>query len=132
MPPAALTTAFFERLFATAPEVRELLPADLTEHVDHVDAAIAIVIRNLGDLQVLARPLEELGAEHVRWGVGPDRLAAAHAVLLDAVRTLAGERWSRLDERDWSAAFAALLAPMIRGASLALTGRDSASNVNDD
>jgi hemoglobin-like flavoprotein len=126
-PPAALSTAFFEQLAAAMPEARQLLPEDLTPHIEKVEAALALVIRNLGDLRALERPLEELGAHHASFGVSAERLAAAHRLLLDAVRTLAGRRWSRLDEQDWSAAFAALLAPMIRGATAARASAQTSS-----
>jgi hemoglobin-like flavoprotein len=114
--PAAFCEAFFAHLFDAMPEVRPLLPPELAAHGEYVEAAIAVVLRNLGDLFALERPLEELGAEHVRRGITPEQLAAAHPVLVATMRTLAGERWTAHDERDWSAAFSALLTLMVRGA----------------
>lgn len=106
------------------PEARPLLSRDVARHIEYVEAALAIVIRNLGDLWALERPLEQLGAHHASIGVGADRLAASHRLLLDAVRSLAGDRWSPLDEQDWSTAISALLAPMIRGAAAVHPGYD--------
>jgi hemoglobin-like flavoprotein len=117
--PAAFSGAFFLTLFEEMPEVEGLMPADLAAHGEYVEAAIAVVIRNLGDLYALERPLEELGAEHARRGIGPDRLAAAHGILMKTMRRLSATRLSAEEEGDWSAAFAALLAPMIRGAAAA-------------
>jgi hemoglobin-like flavoprotein len=115
--PAAFSRAFFATLFEEMPDVEALMPPDLAAHGEYVEAAVAVVIRNLADLHALERPLEELGAEHARRGIGPDRLAAAHLILLKTMRRLTGERWSAHDEADWSAAFSALLAPIIRGAA---------------
>lgn len=114
--PTAFCEVFFTQLLTAMPEVRPLLPPDLTAHGEYVEAAVAVVIRNLGDLFALERPLEELGAEHVRRGITPRQLAAAHPVLVATMRALAGPRWTVQDERDWAAAFTALLAPMVRGA----------------
>jgi hemoglobin-like flavoprotein len=115
--PAAFAEAFFEHLFAALPEIRPLLPADLASHGEYVEAAIAVVIRNLADLAVLIRPLEELGAEHARRGIHAGQLVNAHPVLMAAMRSLAAGRWSATDERDWAIAFSAMLAPMVRGAA---------------
>jgi hemoglobin-like flavoprotein len=111
--PADFCRVFFDRLFARMPDVRPLMPSDLASHGEFVEAAIAIVVRNLADLEALERPLEELGAEHARHGIGPDWLRTGHAVLMETLRELTGNRWSPSEERDWSVAFAALLAPMI-------------------
>jgi hemoglobin-like flavoprotein len=118
--PAAFAAAFFDHLFAAMPEIRPLLPADLVTHGEYVEAAIAVVIRNLADLDVLIRPLEELGAEHARRGIHAGQLVNAHPVLMAAIRSLSAERWSGADERDWAIAFSAMLAPMVRGAATEL------------
>ena len=113
----AFSKTFFATLFEELPEVEPLMPPDLAAHGEYVEAAVAVVIRNLGDLHALERPLEELGAEHARRGIGPDRLVAAHAVLMKTMMRLSATRWSAEEEEDWSAAFTALLAPMVRGAA---------------
>ena len=115
--PSAFAAAFFTHLFAAMPEVRDRLPENLAGHGEYVEAAIAVVIRNLADLHVLTPALEALGAEHASRGIHAGQLVNAHAVLLAAIRDVSGERWSGEDERDWSVAFAALLAPMVRGAA---------------
>jgi hemoglobin-like flavoprotein len=117
--PAAFSRTFFAALFEAMPEVEPLMPPDLAAHGEYVEAAVAVVIRNLGDLHALERPLEELGAEHARRGIGPDHLTAAHGILVTTMRRLSAGRWSAGEEDDWSAAFTALLAPMIRGAAAA-------------
>lgn len=114
--PAEFCPVFFARLFEAMPDVRALMPENLAAHGEYVEAAIAVVIRNLADLEVLERPLEELGAAHARRGIPPERLAAAHPLLVETVRTLSGDRWTSIDEREWAAAFGALLASMVRGA----------------
>ena len=124
--PGAFAQAFFERLFAAMPDVRPLFPADLVTHGEYVEAAVAVVIRNLADLHVLIRPLEELGAEHVGRGIHAGHLVGAQPVLLATVRDLAGDGWSAEDERDWGRAFSAMLAPMVRGAAAATAARSPA------
>ena len=129
--PTALAATFFRHLFVAMPEMRGLLPEDLDRHGEYLEAAIAVVIRNLADLEVLARPLEELGMEHARRGIDAGQLIGAHPVLMATVRELSAERWTEDDERDWAIAFSALLAPMVRGAaeeSSKVEGRRSKSS----
>lgn len=121
MRPSAFAEAFLRHLVAAMPEVRRLLPEDLARHGEHVEAAVSVVIRNLADLNVLAPALEALGSEHARRGIHAGQLVAAHPVLMATLRELSAGRWSDADERDWSIAFSALLAPMIRGAAGAFT-----------
>jgi hemoglobin-like flavoprotein len=124
--PGTFAEVFFTHLFAAMPDVRPLLPADLVTHGEYVEAAVAVVIRNLADLHVLTRPLEELGAEHVQRGIHAGHLLGAHPVLMATIRSLGGERWSADDERDWARAFSMLLAPMVRGAAAASAVRSPA------
>lgn len=119
IPQGAFAEAFFDHLFAAMPDVRVLFPEDLLTHGEHVEAAVAVVIRNLADLHVLIRPLEELGGAHVPHGIHAGHLVSAHPVLMATIRSLGGERWTKEDERDWSKAFSAMLAPMVRGAAAA-------------
>lgn len=119
IPPGAFAEVFFAHLFAAMPDVRPMLPADLVMHGEHVEAAVAVVLRNLADLHVLIRPLEALGAEHLQRGIHAGHLVGAHPVLMATIRSLAGGQWSPDDERDWSRAFSAMLAPMVRGAAAA-------------
>lgn len=65
--PAAFCEAFFAHLLEAMPEVPAA--AGPEAHGEYVEAAVAVVIRNLGDLFALERPLEELGAEHIRRGI---------------------------------------------------------------
>lgn len=116
IPPAAFCKEFFTRLFEAMPEVRPLLPRDLDAHGEYVEAAVAVVLRNLADLHVLERPLAELGALHLERGIGADQLQQAHGVLVATVRALSADRWTAQDDRDWSAAFDAVLIPMVEGA----------------
>lgn len=121
--PTAFSRTFFECLFEAIPEVRDMMPADLEAHGEFVEAAVAVVIRNLGDLQALEKPLEDLGSEHANRRIGPDQLALAGPVLVETMRRLSGDAWSLRDEQDWTTAFRALLAPMIRGAARGMGGR---------
>lgn len=123
--PTALADAFFRHLFAAMPGIRTLLPDDLVTHGEYVEAAISVVIRNLADLDVLAPALEALGAEHARRGIDAGQLVGAHPVLMATIREASAERWTVSDERDWSIAFSALLAPMVRGAAAEAKARKS-------
>ena len=51
--PRALASSFYQELFALAPRLRPLFPADMTSLQGHFEAALALVIRNLDDLSAL-------------------------------------------------------------------------------
>jgi hemoglobin-like flavoprotein len=114
----ALSSRFYEEMFAAAPALRPLFPADLTSLQGHFEAALALVIRNLHDMDALQQPLRDLGAQHVGWGARPGDYVVARDALVAAIRSRAAT-WSGTLEADWRYAITAIVVPMLQGAAVA-------------
>jgi len=112
-----LSGGFYERLFAAAPNLRRLFPADLTVLQGHFEAALALVIRNLGEMDALREPLRDLGAQHVHWGARPEDYVTAREALVAAIGSLSPS-WDAELEGHWRAAITAIIVPMIEGAAV--------------
>ena len=115
--PRALAARFYEELFAAAPPLRQLFPTDMTSLMGHFEAALALVIRNLGDMGALVGPLSELGVQHVHWGARPEHYAIVRDALISAIRA-SSSTWSDELEADWRSAITAICVPMLQGAAV--------------
>jgi len=112
-----LSARFYERLFAAAPGLRRLFPADLTVLQGHFEAALALVIRNLNDVATLKEPLRDLGAQHVHWGARPEDYVTAREALIGAIGSFSPD-WTPELETHWRAAITAIIVTMIEGAAV--------------
>jgi hemoglobin-like flavoprotein len=115
--PRALAGRFYSELFAAAPQLRGLFPADLTSLQGHFEAALALVIRNLEEMRTLEQPLRDLGAQHVGWGAKPEDYATVRGALVRAIRS-SSATWSDELETDWRLAITAIAVPMLQGAAV--------------
>jgi hemoglobin-like flavoprotein len=118
--PRALAAQFYLELFTAAPALRPLFPADMTALQGHFEAALALVIRNLGDVAVLQDALRDLGAQHVGWRATPEDYFVVRDVLVRAIRE-ASASWNEELEADWRSAITAVAAPMLQGAAVHTT-----------
>jgi len=115
--PRQLSSHFYKELFERAPDLRRLFPTDLTLLQGHFEAALAIVIRNLDDMQALGESLRDLGAQHVHWGARPEDYVTARESLIAATRWLSSD-WNAAIERHWRSAITSIIVPMIEGAAV--------------
>ena len=115
--PRALAARFYGELFAAAPTLRPLFPADMTSLQGHFEAALALVIRNLEEMAVLHGPLSELGVQHVHWGAKPEHYAIVRDALVRAIQASSGS-WTSELEADWRRAITAICVPMLQGAAV--------------
>jgi len=115
--PRRLASRFYEEMFAVAPNLRSLFPADLTSLQGHFEAALALVIRNLDEVSVLQESLRDLGAQHVHWGARPEDYVTAREALIAAIRTLS-RAWTDALESHWRTAITAIVVPMLQGAAV--------------
>jgi hemoglobin-like flavoprotein len=112
-----LSARFYERMFAAAPDLRRLFPQDLTALQGHFEAALALVVRNLNEMETLRDPLRDLGAQHVHWGARPEDYLTAREALVGAIGSLSPS-WNATLEEHWRAAITAIIVPMIEGAAV--------------
>ena len=115
--PRALASRFYEELFATAPKLRPLFPADLASLQGHFEAALALVIRNLENMTALQESLRQLGVQHVHWGAKPEDYLTVRDALIRAIRS-SSSLWSSELEADWRQAITAIAVPMLQGAAV--------------
>jgi len=112
-----LSARFYEKMFAAAPALRRLFPEDLTMLQGHFEAALALVIRNLNEMDGLQEALRDLGAQHVHWGARPEDYITAREALVGAIASLS-PAWNPALEDHWRAAVTAIIVPMIEGAAV--------------
>ena len=112
-----LSGRFYERMFAASPGLRRLFPENLSVLQGHFEAALALVIRNLDDMDALKEPLRDLGAQHVHWGARPEDYLTAREALVGAIASLSPD-WNAALEQHWRAAITAIVVPMIEGAAV--------------
>lgn len=115
--PRQLSARFYQELFTIAPELRRLFPGDLTSLQGHFEAALALVILNLDDMEALSDSLRDLGAQHVHWGARPEDYTTAREALIAAIRGLSAD-WTPLLKANWRAAITSIIVPMLQGAAV--------------
>jgi hemoglobin-like flavoprotein len=115
--PRQLAARFYEVLFDAAPNLRPLFPKDLTSLQGHFEGALALVVRNLDEVDVLREALRDLGASHIHWGARPEDYEVARESLIAAIKSLSPE-WSAELEGHWRAAVTAIIVPMLEGAAV--------------
>jgi hemoglobin-like flavoprotein len=115
--PRQLASRFYIELFAVAPNLRPLFPPDLTSLQGHFEAAVALVVRNLDEMNVLQESLRALGAQHVHWGARPEDYVTAREALIAAIRGLSPQ-WDAALEAHWRSAITTIVVPMLEGAAV--------------
>ena len=120
---AALTGAFYERLFAAMPAVRPLFRIDIALQSQHLAAALALILRNVRYLDALEEPLTELGVHHAHVGVRPEQYPPLCRVMIETLRDGSGDAWSPQLEADWTAVLEMVSRIMMAGALAAAVGR---------
>ncbi len=115
--PRQMASRFYEKLFAAAPNLRPLFPSDLTNLQGHFESALALVVRNLDEMDGLREPLRELGAQHVHWGARPEDYVTAREALVGAIGTLS-PNWDATLEGYWRDAVTGIIVPMLEGAAV--------------
>jgi hemoglobin-like flavoprotein len=115
--PGTLAARFYDELFRRAPGLRPLFPSDLASLQGHFEAALALVIRNLDEVDALRESLRDLGAQHVHWGARPEDYITAREALVAAIRGLA-PAWDDAIEESWRRAITGIVVPMLEGAAV--------------
>lgn len=81
----ALGTAFYDRLFETAPRVQDMFPSDMQNmHLKIVDM-LDYVVLHLNKPQILEESVAELAKRHKEYGVLPGHFSAVGTALMQAI-----------------------------------------------
>jgi hemoglobin-like flavoprotein len=114
-----LMDEFYSRLFAAAPAVRPLFPADMRRQKTMLLGALVLLRKSLRDLDAIVPKLRELGARHVAYGARPEHYPVVGATLIAAMAAVAGAAWKEEYATAWGAAFDVVAGAMLEGAGQA-------------
>jgi len=112
-----LMDEFYSRLFAAAPAVRRLFPADMQKQKNMLLAALVLLRKSLRDLDAVVPTLRKLGAKHVAFGAQPEHYPVVGGALIGAMAAIAGNDWKPEYGSAWGAAFEIVAATMLEGAA---------------
>jgi hemoglobin-like flavoprotein len=111
-----LMDEFYSRLFAAAPAVKPLFPADMKRQKVMLLGALVLLRKSLRDLDSIVPKLRELGARHVAYGAQPEHYPVVGTVLIASMAAIAGDAWTAEYEAAWAEAFGVVAATMLEGA----------------
>ena len=103
---------FYDRLFETAPAVKTLFPADMTEQRRKLMATLALVVNGLSNLESILPAASALATRHVAYGAKPEHYPVVGSSLLWALEKGLGTAWTK----DVAAAYTLLSGFMINQA----------------
>jgi hemoglobin-like flavoprotein len=112
---------FYDRLFAIAPQLRPLFPADLTEQKRKLMVMISAAVGGLGDLATLVPAVKALGARHAGYGVTTAHYAIVGEALLWTLERGLGDKFTPDVKSAWTKVYGVLAATMQSGAPGAAT-----------
>lgn len=114
-----MSDRFYERLFQTAPGVRALFPKDMASQKRHLLAAVSLVVKDSHRLDVLAKPLQDMGKRHVGYGAKPEHYPVVRDTMLATLAEFAGPLWTPALAQAWTDALNRVAAIMLEGAGMA-------------
>jgi hemoglobin-like flavoprotein len=112
-----LMDEFYSRLFAAAPAVKPLFPADMRRQKTMLLGALVLLRKSLRDLDAIVPKLRELGARHVAYGARPEHYPVVGRALIESMAAIAGDAWTSEFEAAWSEAFEIVATTMLEGAA---------------
>ena len=121
------TSSFYRELFARAPKLRPLFPADLRGQRSKLADALGLAVQSLGHQLGLQALLEELGERHAGYGVEERHFELVRVTLLSTLARFEGSWWSRATAGAWCKAYDEIASAMIRGLRRGLSAPARAS-----
>jgi hemoglobin-like flavoprotein len=115
-----LVERFYERLFASAPEVRPLFAGiDLPRQRQMLLGALVLLRKSLRNLGAIVPSLQALGARHATYGVRAEHYPIVGAALLEALAEIGGSAWVDEYTLAWADAYQVVQDTMLSGAAAA-------------
>ena len=108
-----LAETFYAKLFALAPHLRPMFPADLRAQAEKLTAALDVVVRNFEDPAANAAVLAGLGRRHAGYGVKPEHYALVVDLLVESMRELGGAATEEASLQEWHRALQLISQQMI-------------------
>jgi len=107
---------FYDRLFAIAPQVKAMFPADMTEQRKKLMATLAVVVNGLSNLESILPAASALAQRHVAYGAKAEHYPVVGSALLWTLEKGLGDGWTPDVASAWTAAYATLSGFMIEQA----------------
>ena len=115
----AVADLFYDRLFAVAPHLRALFPADLAEQKGKLMSMVGSAIGGLDDARFIPA-LKALGARHAGYGVTMEHYAIAGDALLWTLQQVLGERFTLNFRSAWIKVYGIIAMTMVAGGAEAV------------
>jgi len=112
----ACISATYERVFGTAPTVRALFPADMTEQRKKLMATLAIVVNGLDNMDSILPAAGALAKRHVSYGAQASHYPVVGEALLWTLEKGLGRSWTPEVAAAWTSAYETLSGFMISAA----------------
>lgn len=107
---------FYDRLFELDSRLARLFAAkDMAMQRAHLANALDLVVRHLHQPEALVRPLRDLGARHVGYGVAEGDFMTAGKALLSTLEHGLAEQWTDAHAQAWLAAWESVTAQVLIG-----------------
>lgn len=114
---AQAAATFYDRLFAEAPGLRALFPADLEQQCTKLMSMLGVIVARLHDHTALHPMLDDLARRHVGYGARPEHYAGVGAALLWTLQRRLGDSFTERHATAWKRAYAAMSATMVEAAA---------------
>jgi diguanylate cyclase (GGDEF)-like protein len=121
--PDGVADPFYDRLFATAPDLRRLFPGDLGDQKRKLMTMLATAIGKLHELESLLPVLTDLGARHVAYGTKAEHYVVVADALLWALEKRLGDSFTTEVKAAWVKVYTTLAVAMQAGAAQATIQR---------
>lgn len=99
---------FYGRLFELSPEVRPLFKADLQDQGKKLMQMIGVAVAGLDQLDAIVPAVQNLGRNHVSYGVKAEHYPAVGEALLWTLEQGLGDNWNEELGEAWTQAYSIL------------------------
>lgn len=107
---------FYCRLFELDPSLARLFEKkDMAEQQSHLANAIDLVVTHLHQPEALVRPLQDLGARHVKYGVAANDFQVVGKALLATLESGLADLWTNAHLKAWTAAWEIVVGQIMIG-----------------
>ena len=100
----AFADRFYDRIFAAAPAVRPMFPADMQAQKKKLLATLAWVVEHLEQGEQLKATLRQLGQRHEQYGAEPAHYPLIADAMIATMAEVSGASWNGDIEGDWRTA----------------------------
>jgi hemoglobin-like flavoprotein len=112
----AITSRFYDLLFARYPQVRPLFARNASKaQQEMLQRTLVAVIEHVDDAAWLTSTLGALGKKHVDYGVTKEMYPWVGECLLATLADALGSSWTKETEQAWKEAYGAICSLMLAG-----------------